>query len=854
MDLPTGTVSFLFTDVEGSTRLLDALGAGYDALLEAQRDVLRSSIEEHSGFLLGIEGDAVSAVFASAGDAVAAAGDAQRRLTAHPWPDDRPLRVRMAVHTGDARQKGDGYFGMSLHVTARVCSAGHGGQVLLTGATHILVPDCEVRDLGAHRLKHLTDAVQIVQLVGDGLVDSFPPLRTLTAMPNNLPAATDEFVGRAFELVGVRDGLASHRLVTLTGAGGSGKTRLALEAAAGLLGSLPDGVWLVELAPLSDASRVPSLVASVLGLGGRAGQPVHETVAEWVRVHDVLLVLDNCEQIVEGVAEFVDRLLRACPAVRILATSRELLGVRGELALRVPPLGADGEAAHLFLARAAVVVPGFDPEATDLQLVEHVCRRLDGLPLAIELAVARLRTLSLLELAARIDDRFRLLTGGRRTDPSRQRTLEAVVAWSYDMLTLSERELFRAVSTFPDSFALDAVGSLTGRESLDVVDGIGRLVEKSLVVPVETRAGPHRFQLLETLRQYGRDRQLEHGESEAWRDALLAWAMSHVQRIERAMRTPGMDAALAAAMVEGTNLRAAMDWATEQGDLTAALRLVTAVPMGLPGERRALIVDLLARGADRHPAIVVAQAQLTVATLATEQGDWAAAADFGEASAAGFEQAGDRRNAAWATSEVLYGAWGSGDLATVDRLVAVCLDEFRSLDDAFGVALTVWCASLREADRATATAMAVEAEQGFRELGSQSMLAHACEGRALIELNADDLEAAAPYLREAVAILAGSSNSGCTAHALEAVAVWTAARGDPSSSGELVGAADALRELSGAGHKPWEVRARHRDYEASVLGDTDDAHAAFARGRLHTLASAAAFADALLAGTSPSTG
>ena len=319
MDLPTGTVSFLFTDVEGSTRLLDSLGAGYDTLLETHRDILRSSVEDHAGVVFGIEGDAVSAVFASAGDAVAAAGDAQRRLTAHPWPEHGRVRVRMAVHTGDARRSGDGYFGMSLHVTARVCSAGHGGQVLLTGATRALVPGCEVRDLGDHRLKDLTDAVHIWQLLGDGLAESFPALRTLTAMPNNLPASTDEFIGRTVELADVIDGLASHRLVTLTGTGGSGKTRLALEAAGSLLGSLRDGAWLVELAPVSDASRVPALVASVLGLGERAGQPVQETVAEWLRSHDVLLVLDNCEHLVEGVAEFVDRLLRSCPAVRILS-------------------------------------------------------------------------------------------------------------------------------------------------------------------------------------------------------------------------------------------------------------------------------------------------------------------------------------------------------------------------------------------------------------------------------------------------------------------------------------------------------------------------------------------------------
>jgi predicted ATPase/class 3 adenylate cyclase len=847
VDLPTGTVSFLFTDVEGSTRLLDKLGAGYDALLEAHRDILRSSVEEHAGAVFGVEGDAVAAVFASAGDGVAAAGDAQRRLTAYAWPEGGLVRVRMAVHTGDARQAGDGYFGMALHVTARVCSAGHGGQVLLTGATQALVPGYEVRDLGGHRLKDLNDAVQIGQLLGDGLAESFPPLRTLTAMPNNLPASTDDFIGRTVELAKVIDGLASHRLVTLTGAGGSGKTRLALEAAGSLLGSLRDGAWVVELAALSDASRVPALVASVLGLGERAGRPVESTVAEWLRSHDVLLFLDNCEHVVEGVAEFVDRLLRSCPALRILATSRELLGVRGELALRVPPLGLDGEAAELFLARARDVVPGFDREAVDLELVGQVCRRLDGLPLAIELAVARLRSLSLAELATRLDDRFRLLTGGSRTDPSRQRTLEAVVAWSYDLLPESERELFRALSVFADSFTLDAVAAVTGSDVLDVIDGLGRLVEKSLVLPVEARSGIDRYQLLETLRQYARDRLVDLEQADSRRDGLLAWALGHVERLERDMRKPAMDAALAAAMPEHTNLRAAMEWASERGDLTSALRLASVVPLGLTTERRALIVDLLARGGDRHPSTAVAQAQLTLANLASEQGDWTAAIVAASAAQAGFEQIGDRFNAAWSTLEIFYASWGAGDLASIDRLLDICLREFRALDDAYGLAQAVWCVSLREPDRARATAMAVEGERRFRELGSPIMVAHVLEGRALIELNAGDVNAAAPFLREAVAVLAAASNLGCTSHTLEAVAVWAAARGDASAAGELVGAAETLREVSGAGHKPWEVRARHHDYDASVLGDTDGTRQAVARGRLHSLSSAAALADALLA-------
>ncbi len=848
VNLPTGTVSLLFTDVEGSTRLLDAHGSGYDVLVEEHRDILRSSVERHGGDVFETEGDAVFAVFAAAGDAVAAAGEAQRRLTSHPWPDDAIVRVRMAVHTGDVRLVGSGYFGMALHVTARVCSAGHGGQVLLTGATHALVPGCTVRDLGEHRLKDLTEVVPILQLVGHGLAESFPPLRTLSAMPNNLPAGTDEFVGRTVELTEVAERLASHRLVTLTGAGGSGKTRLALETAGRLLGSVRDGVWFIELAPLDDPSLVTAQVAVTLGLGERSGKPLEETLIEWLSSHEVLLVLDNCEHLVDAVADLADRLLRTCPVLRILATSRELLGVRGELTLRVPPLGLDGEAAELFLTRAETVVPGFERSAVDPHLVAEVCRRLDGLPLAIELAAARLRSLPIAELDARLDDRFRLLTGGSRTAPSRQRTLEAVVDWSYNLLPEAERELFRAVSVFPDSFTFGAAARVAGGDELDVADGIGRLVEKSLVVPAEARSGNERFGLLETLRQYGRDRLVASGEQESRGDRLLAWAMTYVERLEHAMRTPRMDAALAAVRTERANMRAAMEWARARGDSAAALRLVTTVPLGLTTERRTLIVDLLAGGGRRLPADVVALAQLTLGDLAFEQGDWHTAAEAGAAARDGFVRLGDRQRAAWATLVYSSGCWGAGDVGTMGRVQADLIVEFRELDDEYGIAQALWTSCLLEPDRATATAMAVEAERRFSELGSPMMRAHALEARGLVEVEADDLVAAAPFLREATAIFAAAGNLGCAAHALEAVGAWTALRGEVAAAGELVGAADTLRDTSGAGHKPWEVRARYGgDYDADVLGDSDEVRVAVAHGRLHSLPSAAALADRLLA-------
>ena len=848
MALPAGTVSFLFTDIEGSTRLLEALGDRYDEALAVHRAILAEAIENHGGTVFGTEGDAVFAAFTGAGEAVGAAREAQRALTAHPWPAGAEVRVRMAVHTGDARLVGGDYVGLSLHVAARVCAAGHGRQLLVTAVTRQLAGDdgLEVRDLGEHRLKDLHEPVRILQVVGEGLDEDFPPLRTLTAMPNNLPAPTDAFIGRDADLTQVIDGLSGHRLVTLTGAGGTGKSRLAMEAAGALLPSLRDGAWLVELASSSDGSRVPALVASVLGLGERAGQPLIETLADWLKPRDLLLVIDNCEHLIDGVAELAATLLRSCPGVRILATSRELLGVRGELALRLAPLAVDGAALDLFVERARAAVGRFDPSGDDLALVGQLCRRLDGLPLAIELAAARLRILSLAQLVARLDDRFRLLTGGSRTDLARQRTLEAVVGWSYELLGDAERSLFRAVSVFPDSFSLDAAAAVSNGDEadvVDVVDGLGRLVEKSLLVPLEGRTGTERYQLLETLRQYGRDRLVDHGEAEERRDLLLAWAMTHVQELERVMRTPAQDRVLATAALERANLRAAMEWAADRGDTVAALRLASAVPIGLNSERRTLIEDLLAQAGDGVPIPVRGQARLTLANLAFEQSDWAATVAAAAAARAAFEEVGDRVHGAWATYFVITGSWGAGDFATVDQLLSDVLAEFRDLDVDFGIAYTLWTASQRDSDPTAAAALAEEAERRFRALGSPMGLAHTVEGRGLIALDAGDLEGAVPFLGEAVELFSNAGNLGCTAHALEAVAVWASATGDAEAAAELVGAAETLRAASGQGHRPWEVRAR-LGVDFADEGDFDAGAAA--RGRGHSVSSAAALATALL--------
>ena len=389
--LPAGTVTFVFTDIEGSTRLLGRLGAGYAQLLDQHTRILIDAFTRHGGIVFGTAGDAMFVAFERATAAMAAVVDAQLQLHEVAWPDDAILRVRMGVHTGEVDVVGDNYVGMSLHVAARISAAGHGGQVLVSEVTRQLVPDVAAVDLGSHHLKDVGE-VGIWQLTHPSLVRDFPPLLTLKAS-NNLPAPVDSFIGRRAELAGVLDALRDCRLVTLTGSGGSGKTRLALEAATAALSSYRNGVWFVSLAGAGNGQGVVPAVAAAVGVSEPTDESLADTLEGWLRDRQLLLVLDNCEPIVGAVASFADRYLARCAGVRILATSREVLGVRGERALGIPPLsvaddpGVAGksDAVELFMVRASAAAPSFDADTADVATVAHICRRLDGLPLAIEL-------------------------------------------------------------------------------------------------------------------------------------------------------------------------------------------------------------------------------------------------------------------------------------------------------------------------------------------------------------------------------------------------------------------------------------------------------------------------------------
>ncbi len=513
--LPTGTVTFFFSDIEGSTRLLEALGAEYPGLLDRHHEILRDAFSRCDAVEVGTEGDSFFAVFPSATEAVAAAVAVQRALAAVEWPRASAVRVRIGIHTGEAGIAGGSYVGLDVHRAARIMAAAHGGQILISDATRALVQrgladGIELRDLGEHRLRDLSSSERVFQVVVDGLSSEFPPLRTLDAAPNNLPTQTSPLVGREAELSAIRDYLGSPgvRLVTLTGPGGIGKTRLALQAAADEIDRFPDGVYFVDLAAVRDAAGALRAIVQAVGVSVAGDEQLRDALAEQLRSRQMLLVLDNFEQVMEA-ADEVAELLRRCPELKVLVTSREGLRVRGEQLFPVAPL-ARHEAVRLFVERARQARPDFQLTDDNAAGVAEICTRLDALPLAIELAAARLKLFSPDELRDRLRSRLELLRGGARDLPARQRTLRGTIEWSYELLDEEERRLFQLLSLFP-SARVDSIEEVAAAvESLadiDVIERLASLVDKSLVRSIED-GWRQRLSMLETIREYAAE-QLE---------------------------------------------------------------------------------------------------------------------------------------------------------------------------------------------------------------------------------------------------------------------------------------------------------------------------------------------------------
>jgi predicted ATPase/class 3 adenylate cyclase len=579
---PSGTVAFLFTDIEQSTRSWEDHTSAMEQVLSRHDAIIRSAIDERGGYVFSSSGDGFGAVFGDARDAADVAVSAQRALARERWSGDLGLRVRMGVHTGEAQERDANYFGPTVNRAARVMDAAHGGQILLSNAVAAIVGSADLVDLGLHWLRDLPTRERLWHLVTDP-AETFPPPRSLgSGAATNLPPTEEELLGRSGDFDAVRSLLAERRLLTIVGVGGIGKTRLALDVAASLLDEFDDGVWWCELAPVGEEGAVAHAVGRILGARQHPGRTMAESVAEFCRRRRVLLVLDNCEHVLDAAGELVEALANAAPQAFVLATSREAIGCRSEQTYPLASLGVEGDASpsfELFLRRAAEVMPHREWDADEKEAIRRICQRLDGMPLAIELAAGRVRSLSPVEIERRLGGAFRTLRGGRRS-LERHRTLAAAIDWSYYLLDDASASLFERLSVFAGGWDLQAAEAVCADAKLidasQVADLIDALVVKSLVVADHGSRGTTRYRLLEPLRQYAEDRLAARGEAIRFRDAhadyFTRWAATWMDEVWS--DELGARIALEA---EFANLRTAVAWAIDANDADRALRAVTAV-------------------------------------------------------------------------------------------------------------------------------------------------------------------------------------------------------------------------------------------------------------------------------------
>ena len=592
--LPSGTVTFLFTDIEGSTRLSQEYPEEMPALLARHNEILDQAIMNHNGYIMRIVGDSYSAAFHNGRDAVDSALEAQNKFDKEHW-SPAPIKVRMGIHTGTAKLKDDSenpeYDGYAtLALTQRVMSAGHGGQLLISQAAHDLLAgnlpeSAKLVDMGEHNLKDIVQVQRIYQVNAPDLPSEFPPLKTQKVKKHNLPVKLTTFIGRERELVEAKKRLNEAKLLTLIGPGGTGKTRLSVQLGGDQLALYPDGVWMIELAPLADPALITQTIASVFGLRESPDRPLIEQVIDYLRAKSALLILDNCEHLIEACANVAESFIQACANLKILASSREALGVSGETTYRVPSLSLpqnlgdltdlrdlqEYESIRLFVDRASAANPNFKLTKENASFVAQVCRRLDGIPLALELAAARARVLSVEQIAERLDDRFRLLTGGARTALPRQQTLRALIDWSYDLLSDPEKALFRRLAVFVGGWTLEAAESVCsgeGVEPYDVLDLLTQLVDKSLVI-AEEHDGAVRYHRLETIRQYARDKLFETNEAAPVRDHHLDYYIERAKLAEKEIVSMWFGDFIHDKSIEDDNIRAALSWAVDKHPIKA---------------------------------------------------------------------------------------------------------------------------------------------------------------------------------------------------------------------------------------------------------------------------------------------
>lgn len=827
--LTTTTVAILFTDIEGSTRLLQQLGPVFPTVLLAHNNILRAAFASHGGEERREEGDSFFVTFPAASDAVAAALAAQRSLGAHAWPTEAAVRVRMGVHIGEIQTVAGMVVGMAVHEAARISTAAHGGQVLVSAvATELAgaLPDgAEWLDLGHHRLKDIGAPIQLFQLTHADLATDFPPLRSQGASRNNLPAQASAFIGRDREVAEVDALLGESRLVTVTGAGGAGKSRVALRVAAEQGVRFDDGVWFVDLAPVSDATAVAQQIAVALGLSDAAAADLGAAIGQ----RKVLLLMDNCEHLITAVVDVVDDLLHRCAGVSVLATSREPLGVTGEVAWRLPSLD-DDDAVELFCTRARAVNSRFALTDLNRAAVGDVCRRLDAIPLALELAAARLGSLSVEQLASRLDQRFRLLSGGARGAMARQRTLQATVDWSYDFLEPSAQAVLRRLGAFVGGFTLEAaevVCTTAGVDALDVLDLVDQLVAKSLLV-AEERDGRVRYRLLETIRHYALDRLLQAGETSAARDAHLMWAAQMAADAEPALWFGIGDTDwLARLDIEDGNMRAAFAWALEGGELSAATSMLVSTMMWFTARSRSvegleMCQGLLAAGGSDEDRSLLGFLALLFATNTGGQLD-ADALTRAKRDVGSLSQSSHPWMALLAAG--YFAAWSivAGDAASTKRAIRACQAAVETARGAqptlLGMTLQALSWAYMEAgDLDAARAAAGEALALVSAVGLSVGESRLSANLAHIAIRAGDLDAAWHHAERTVEFARRTSDTWIIIAGTRLLSQIAARRGDLRSARDLsVNLLDAVAEVE----SDQELAGVHRDIAWYAFLDGD---------------------------------
>lgn len=876
---PNGTVTFLFTDIEGSTQIALEQPDTWETLRSRHHEILRTAIEAQHGFVFQIVGDAFCAAFQTTGEAIRAAVQTQIDLQNEAW-GTTAIKVRMGIHTGtvDYQESGEYRGYLTLSRAQRIMSAAHGGQVLVSFTTHELLQDnlsegVNLLDLGEHRLKDMLRPEHIYQLLIPNLPSQFPPLKALDAPLHNLPSQMTSFIGREKEIQEIREAFGKSRLVTLTGSGGAGKTRLGLEIARLILGRFSDGVWFVELAPVSDAMLIPQTLVSVFNLREDRHRSTLEVLTDYLRAKKLLLVLDNCEHLIEAAALCSETLLQACPQLCILATSREALGINGEFAYRVPSLTTPNpdqlpeleqleqmDSIRLFLDRAVISKSSFSLTKDNASALAQICYRLDGIPLAIELAAARIKMLSPEQIASRLDDRFRLLTGGSRTALPRQQTLRAMIDWSYSLLSEEEKTLFRRLAVFVGGWTLEAAEAVCSEErsGFDVLELLTRLVDKSLVITEESIHGI-RYHRLETIRQYSREKFFETDEVETIRDQHLDHFVHFAELVDENLKGGNQMVWQALMSDEQDNLRAALQWGLTRNP-KHALRIVGAANLfwtaggysaeGFRWTQRALqAVEKGSLNGGEDTLRVRAKALCGLTRLFLSLGDNLNARQVAEESVNLYRQTTDQLGLAFALVILAYPllflgeralaesalqesyaiAKEAGDVYLICRslnmLARVIVDLYHDLDlsqryieesyhrarEAGLQSQEAQASSIRGSiamgrnDYESARAHYQEAVRVYDEIGARFNVILEKSNLAHMERTLGNYEAALDYYRDTITAFRDIGQSGAVAHQLECFGFIALAQNQASRAVQLFASASALREQANTPMTPTEL-------------------------------------------------